>query len=56
VIRKILAKALTRLEEYFDAYAPELKDVVLKWRRIASTGLQDRGAGAARGYPAAHRD
>jgi DNA gyrase subunit B len=27
---KILAKALTRLEEYFDAYAPELKDVVLK--------------------------
>jgi DNA gyrase subunit B len=27
---KVLAKALTRLEEYFDAYAPELKDVVLK--------------------------
>ncbi len=27
---KILAKALTRLEEYFDSYAPELKDVVLR--------------------------
>jgi DNA gyrase subunit B len=27
---KLIAKALARLEEYFDAYAPELKDVVLK--------------------------
>jgi DNA gyrase subunit B len=27
---KLIAKALDRLEEYFDAYAPELKDVVLK--------------------------
>jgi DNA gyrase subunit B len=27
---KLIAKALTRLEAYFEAYAPELKDVVLK--------------------------
>jgi DNA gyrase subunit B len=27
---KLIAKALGRLEEYFEAYAPELKDVVLK--------------------------
>ena len=27
---KLLAKALARLEEYFEAYAPELKDVVLR--------------------------
>ncbi len=27
---KLIAKALARLEEYFDAYAPELRDVVLK--------------------------
>ncbi len=27
---KLIAKALARLEEYFEAYAPELKDVVLK--------------------------
>jgi DNA gyrase subunit B len=27
---KLIAKALGRLEEYFDAFAPELKDVVLK--------------------------
>jgi len=27
---KLIAKGLARLEEYFDAYAPELKDVVLK--------------------------
>jgi DNA gyrase subunit B len=27
---KLIAKALTRLEAYFESYAPELKDVVLK--------------------------
>jgi DNA gyrase subunit B len=27
---KLIAKGLARLEEYFEAYAPELKDVVLK--------------------------
>jgi len=27
---KVIAKALSRLEAYFDAFAPELKDVVLK--------------------------
>jgi DNA gyrase subunit B len=27
---KLIAKALGRLEEYFDAFAPELRDVVLK--------------------------
>ena len=27
---KLIAKALARLEEYFETYAPELKDVVLK--------------------------
>ena len=27
---KLIAKALTRLEAYFEAYAPELRDVVLK--------------------------
>ena len=27
---KLIAKALERLEEYFDSYAPELKDVVLR--------------------------
>jgi DNA gyrase subunit B len=27
---KLIAKALARLEEYFEAYAPELRDVVLK--------------------------
>jgi DNA gyrase subunit B len=27
---KLIAKALARLEDYFEAYAPELKDVVLK--------------------------
>ncbi len=28
--QKLIAKSLARLEEYFEAYAPELKDVVLK--------------------------